>query len=126
MDKKILHTFPLKFLGAIKEPREELRIKIFCGSIRVQVGPTWLFHDCWYIVGDYNEVVSDFVTKRYTEYMDPNFIHHKVLGRIQENVYENFVQKYPDGVIIHVMGLYQLRPYEHILDYKTFPDGKVI
>jgi hypothetical protein len=125
---KPLTKYVLKFPGAIKEPEYVLPVKIFMASFHFKCGPTYLYHDAFYFITNENKCVSDFVVKRYTHQVDETRMSQWILPRFQENCYDSFVKDYPDGVIIHVMGIYSLPSpvYDLLYNAKEFPDGQVL
>lgn len=121
-----LTTYIVKYKGAIAEPEHILPIKIFCQSNKIVTRGNFMHFDNWIFISRDELVISAFSTRRDFNTMDMHLVNKWIFPRFHENLNDQFIKDYPNGIIVHVMGLYSLQSYEHDIEYKSFPDGQIM
>jgi hypothetical protein len=103
--ERIMHTLKIKTEGAIAEPRDEIRIKIFCATHQMLCANNKFIFDNWMILSSEDELISGFSFTR--EYVG-----------IAKNLTDHFINKYPNGVIAHLTEIIAMPDNTYELDYR--------
>lgn len=105
----------------LRQPEHFLRVKILCNSIEVFTkasGSVWFDH--WIVLSDQEKMVCTISLRRFYKTLDVNLMEIEVLPRILHAVQDEFIKEYPDGIILHVMGIHPLPSYAIETSYKDF------
>jgi hypothetical protein len=116
--ERIMHTLKIKTEGAIAEPRDEIRIKIFCATHQMLCANNKFIFDNWMILSSEDELISGFSFTREYVGIDANMIQMHVVPKIAKNLTDHFINKYPNGVIAHLTEIIAMPDNTYELDYR--------
>ena len=116
--EKILHTMRIKTPGAIADPTEELKIKLFCGTHRMLCTNNKFFFDNWIILSEDEELIAALPFTREYAGIDANMIQMHVVPKIAKSLTDKFIEKYPNGFIAHITYIVAMPDFTYEIEYK--------